>query len=162
MAFNWLNQVFNFVSGGVYASSPTPIGASSSGPLLCDANGRLIVCLNVPNGPVVNGPSQISWVDSAAYAGTGVIKASPGTLYQLVFQNDTVAASWVHIFDKASAPITNDVPKFILKPSTGVSASFVLPLGRAFTNGISWGLSSSGATFNAVGSPLGWFNAQFS
>lgn len=162
MAFTWLNQVFNFVSGGVYAAAPTPIGAGSSGPLLCDASGRLIVCLNVPNGPVVNGAGQMLWVDSSAYAGSGVIKASAGTLYQITGVNDTASAAWLQIFDSATAPAASAVPKFTYKLAVNEKYNLPFPMGRAFANGISWGLSSTGNLFTAQGTPLAWVNAQYS
>lgn len=162
MAFNWMTQLFNMVAGGQYTSAPTAIAGGSTGPLLVDANGRLVVTLNVPNGPVINGAGQMLWSDSSAYAGTGVIKASAATLYQLVFQNDTVAGSWVQFFDKASIPVLNDVPKFTLKASSTGSGAIVFPMGRPFLLGLSWGISSTGPTFTAAGSPLGWVNAQYS
>jgi hypothetical protein len=161
-AYAWIGQIFNFLAGAVFNTAPTPLQAGSGGPLLCDANGRLIVCLNVPNGPVVNSAGQMLWSDSNAYGGTGVIKAAPGTLFQLTLVNDTASAAWVQIFDKASAPAANDVPKFTRKLAVNASVDIVFPLGRPFATGISWGLSSTGPLFTAQGTPLAWVNAQYS
>ena len=162
MAFNWMNQLFNMVARGQFASAPSAIAAGSTGPLLVDANGRLVVTLNAPNGPVVNSAGQILWFDSTAYAGTGVIKAAAGTLYQLTLVNDTAAAAWIQIFDKSTSPIANDVPKFTRKLAVNGFVDISFPLGRPFAAGISWGVSSTGNIFTAAGTPLGWVNAQYS
>lgn len=161
-AYAWIGQIFNFLAGGAFNTAPTPLQSGSGGPLLCDQYGRLVVTTNVPNGPVVNSAGQMLWSDSSAYAGTGVIKGSACTLYQLVFQNDTVATSWVQLFDKASAPLGGDVPKYTFKAPTTGAGQIVFPNGRAFALGLSWGISSTGGTFTAAGSPLGWVNAQYS
>ena len=162
MTFNWMNQLFNMVAGGQYSSAPTAIAGGSTGPLLVDANGRLVVTLNVPNGPVINGAGQMLWNDSTAYAGTGIIKASAGTLYQITGVNDTASAAWLQIFDKATVPAANDVPKFTYKLAANEKYNLPFPMGRPFTNGIAWGLSSTGNLFTAQGTPLAWINAQYS
>lgn len=159
--YAWIGQIFNFLAGAVFQTAPTPLQAGSGGPLLCDANGRLIVTLNVPNGPVVNSAGQMFWSDSNAYAGTGVIKAAAGTLFQLTLVNDTASAAWIQIFDKSSVPVANEVPKFTRKLGVNGSVDVTFPLGRPFSNGIAWGLSSTGNLFTAQGTPLAWVNAQY-
>ena len=158
---SWLGQVFNLLAGGQYTSSPTPIVPGSSGPLLCDAQGRLIVCLNVPNGPVVNGAGQITWYSSAAFSITGVVKAAAGTLHQLLLQNDISGTVNLQIFDKATAPIAGDVPKISRRLTSGVSNDLAFPLGMPFLNGIAFGVSSTSNSFTAAASGA-WVNAQYS
>jgi hypothetical protein len=159
--YAWIGQIFNFLAGAVYQTAPTPLQPGSGGPLLCDANGRLIVTLNVPGGPIVANGSQIFWSDSTAYGGTGVIKAAPGTLFQITGVNDTASAAWLQIFDSATVPAASAVPKFTYKLATNEKFCVTFPLGRPFAAGITWGLSSTGNLFTAQGTPLAWVNAQY-
>ncbi len=88
-----------------------------------------------------------------------VVKGSAGTLFG--FQGYCDAAGFVQVHDKSSAPTSTNVPVIVIP--IAANAPFSLDLsrrGRAFTNGIAFGFSSTGPTYTDGGSHL-WVDAQY-
>lgn len=157
MALNWLSFVFRTICGGLYSPAPTPIADGSSGPMLIDAYGRAVLVAVPPNSPT----TPPAWLDSTAYGGSGVIKPSAGMLFEITGVNDSAAAYWIQLHDKATVPVLKDVPKCIYMLAPGEKFNLPFPGGRPFVNGIAWGLSSKGDSFAAAASPQAWVNAQY-
>jgi hypothetical protein len=89
-----------------------------------------------------------------------VSKASAGVLYG--FQGYCDAAGFVQVHDKASAPASTNVPVIVIPIASGAAFSLQLgTTGRAFSNGIAFGFSSTGPTYTDGGSHL-WVDAQYS
>lgn len=106
-------------------------------------------CLDVTGAAAAWGPATV-----AAAADTGVIKNSPGTLYSLLVTNVSTSAIYFQLFDATSAPVNGTVPRFvmIIPASSTLPFSFDRPRPVAFTTGISWASSSTGATKTATAS----------
>ncbi len=88
-----------------------------------------------------------------------VVKGSAGTLYG--FQGYCDTAGYVQVHDKSSAPTSTNVPVIVIPVAAGAPFSLQLgQSGRAFTNGIAFGFSSTGPTYTDGGSHL-WVDAQY-
>ncbi len=88
-----------------------------------------------------------------------VVKASAGTLWG--FQGYCDAAGYVQVHNKASAPTSSNVPVIVIPIAAGAPFSLALGnAGRAFSTGIAFGFSSTGATYTDGGSHL-WVDVQF-
>lgn len=89
-----------------------------------------------------------------------VVKASAGVLYG--FQGYVDATGFVQVHDKSSAPTSTNVPKIVIPVDSGKPFSWDGGMrGRAFSSGIAFGFSSTGATYTDGGSHL-WVDAQYS
>ena len=159
MAANWLGTVFNFLAGAQYSSNPTPIADGSTGPLLVDKYGRLVMVAVGPGSAVSSGAN--TWRDAGAYANSGVVKASAGTLYLLFGPSGSASKRWLQIFDLAAVPANGVAPIFEVPVSPGAVANLDLPRGRSFVNGICWaGSTTSGTLTVATDTPF-WINAEY-
>lgn len=88
-----------------------------------------------------------------------VVKNSAGTLYG--FQGYCDAAGFVQVHDKSSAPASTNVPVIVIPVVANTPFSLELGRrGRAFSNGIAFGFSSTGPTYTDGGSHL-WVDAQY-
>ncbi len=98
---------------------------------------------------------------SAAYATSLVIKASPGRLYQLVGYNSKTSAQFIQLHDAVSLPADTAIPKMIWIVPASQNFSLDLPLGgKAFLNGIVVTNSSTGPT-KTIGSADVWYSAEY-
>jgi hypothetical protein len=93
------------------------------------------------------GPNDPSQYDSgSALVGTAgvVIKASQGKLYKIAAVNNAATPYILMVFDKATAPVNNDVPIWRRRlPASGeIEVDFGL-FGIGGTAGLSWAISST-------------------
>lgn len=156
---SWLSQVFNFLAGGQYTTAPTPITPGSSGPLLCDQYGRLVVVQNgVGSAPGVGGNTWSNVVNPGASAS---VKTTAATLYHVIWSNEGAAKGWLMVFDRNTAPTTGAVPVLTFPVAAGVQASEEFPRGFPFANGIQWAVSSQPATYAALGGATFAVNTEY-
>ncbi len=85
---------------------------------------------------------------SATTAGV-LVKGSEGSLHAIIMSNTTVTASYLKVYDKATAPaVGTDTPVLtvLIPPNTAVAqVALMLPIGMPFTNGIAYGFTSAAA-----------------
>lgn len=131
-------------------------------PLLVDEYGRPWVRIAGDAMPA----SQVSVIPTAnpdeelsVFSGNGtaaVVKAQAGRLYSLTAA-DAETNSYIHIFNKAAAPIAGDVPLIVLgRVSTPGDASLhasYQPIGIPFSAGIAVGGSTTLSPFTPTGAP---------
>ena len=89
---------------------------------------------------------------AAVAAASGVIKASAGKLFNLVVYNDNAAARYLQLFNVASVPADTTVPNVAFGIPT--KTTLVIPLGslgRYYSTGISWCLSTTFGTKTLAG-----------
>lgn len=116
-------------------------------PVAVDAAGAVFVT-QVPNGNSAWSPTTYS----AHAAASGVIKASAGKLYHMVFDNDNAAARYVQFFNTTSVPADGTAPMFAIKLAAGDYMDFDFgEQGLYFSTGISWCLSTTFATKTLAG-----------
>lgn len=155
MAFAWMNQIFQFVGGIFYSTSPSPITAGSTGPMLGDQYGRSAVCLSTRGAPVNVGPTV--WNNTTSLANGGVIKNAPCNLLR-VFPTSTLGSTaYFQLFNKITAPALNDVPVFSFALLSTLP-SFQLDFSKTsfpFATGCAWGISTTAPTYTSAGN-VGW------
>lgn len=87
---------------------------------------------------------------------SGVVKAGAGRLYSISCHNISAVNTWyLQLFDKAIAAVVGDVPTkgtWIVPPGQTlfVEESFFTDKGCPFSNGITWGVSTSEFTFQIL------------
>ena len=92
-----------------------------------------------------------------AAAGTGVLSATPATLYKFFgHANDVMPGPprYLQLFDKAAVPVLGDAPRLPGIPVGPGPTAFSLgldPNGLRFLIGIAWGVSTTIDTFTAPG-----------
>lgn len=110
-------------------------------------------------------PSFWSKPAGAALEATRVIKPVGGTLFQVFGFNAGAAARYVQLHDVAGAgaiPV-NNLPELCLPVDSGKAFSFDLSVrGRAFANGIQFGISSDATKYVADGAALFRVDAEAS
>ena len=157
MAAAWLNQVFNFLAGAQYATSPSAITPGSSGPLLCDQYARLYT---VPFVPVAGTPHGTLWADSGALVTSLTVKSTPGNVLQLIGYN-AGAAGFIQVHNAVSLPTNGTAPVYTFPVPAGVAFSLDLSARpRSFATGIVVVLSSTGPTLTSVATSL-WANVEY-
>lgn len=97
----------------------------------------------------------------AANQDSTVVKASPGQVYSIAGFNTNSTPVYLKLYDKATGPLSTDTPAHtLLLPGNTNGAGMVLPLpvGMAFSNGISFritgGMADSDATAVASGAVI--------
>ena len=106
-------------------------------------------------------PKNISYYDSGAYEASAIVKATPGTVFNLKGYNSKNAAQFIQIQDSATLPADTAVPKIVLKVATIVDFSYDFgEIGRYFEKGIVVCCSSTLPT-KTIGSADCWFNVQY-
>lgn len=115
--------------------------------------------------PVVNQVYEPQLV-AVFYGATssGVIKSSPGQLYAIeaIVSEAENAFNYLQFFNRTTAPAAGNTPVYSFRMYTPAAATTGLPDrlildksffchgGKYFSTGISWGLSSTAATYTAV------------
>ena len=145
----WIGNIFNFLAGGQYTTSPAPITPGSSGPLLCDQYGRLVVLTSPVGAPVNTGTT---WVDPAI--GTPltyqrVVSATAKSLYLAFGMNEGTSDRWFMLFDSSALPSPGAQPTVAFKVPAGQPFSLEFTRPRAFLNGIAWNISSTAGTLTS-------------
>lgn len=135
MAFPF--DVLSWLIRGRYKASPTAVSDGGTPELLTDALGRLRVLIDSTSGTTpysVHAPTGL--------LSKGAIKASAGSLRQLVVTNTHSAAVWFVLFNKASQPSSPEeaaaLTKMFFKVPAEDSVSLELVGDLAFSTGIYW------------------------
>jgi hypothetical protein len=93
-----------------------------------------------------------AWDDSAALEIQSVSLAAPGTFFQAWVTNTDAALRYFQLHDVAAALVGAEVPAVVVSIPAGESKLVTLGRrGREFTTGITWGMSTTAATFTATG-----------
>lgn len=81
---------------------------------------------------------------SAATVNATTVKAAPGPLIGWLIVNTSASSRFIRFYDKASAPITTDVPvlRIPLPPGDGTNVSFALNT-LWFPHGISFNITGA-------------------
>lgn len=100
-------------------------------------------------------------VHSNAYENGRQIKAGPGLLFGFTVYSSNVAAQWIQLHDRQTAPGTGAIPAVTLTVATiaNLAVSYIFP-GRFFQTGIWIGNSTTGPTYTA-GAADCFFDAQY-
>ena len=82
-------------------------------------------------------------VTAAATTNATSVKASPGQLTSWVLTNTSVALKVFRFYNKASAPVVGtDVPFFVVALPPNTVSEFASPLGRNFSLGIAYAITT--------------------
>lgn len=116
--------------------------------------------LQIPHHIVESLPLESLWVSyrNAGTLSTEVIKSTPGYLHSLaVYNKDPFSLYFWQLFDLTVAPTTGTAPieSYAIAPQTMLvlDSDFFGPRGRPLSSGITWGFSSTEATYAAA--PVG-------
>jgi hypothetical protein len=112
-----------------------------------------------------------SFYQTIAYATSGDIKATPGTLIQVWgFNSDSTNMAWFQLFDEIGPPPANGTVPLISIPVAANNGQFSLALNQSDfgqagvvpfdTNGIEWAVSSTGPTLTLHTTPF-WVQAIY-
>jgi hypothetical protein len=159
MAAAWLTNVFNFLAGGQYNASLTPVSSGQSQPLDADAYGRL---RTIPGQPVAGVDYGTSWMDSSALVNSMVVKVGAGNVLQVIGFNDSGSNVYLQLFNATSLPGNGTAPRYSFK--IAANANFSLDLtarARPFATGIVLAGSTTPATLTVTASPALWMNAEY-
>jgi hypothetical protein len=87
------------------------------------------------------------WADYVAAATSGVIKASPGRLYVVMFQSRSSSERFIQFYNSTTVPVDTTVPVItVAVPAGGVCSIDLNAFGRYFSTGIAWAVSTTMAT----------------
>lgn len=85
--------------------------------------------------------------NGGALAASAVVKATPGTVYTVVFTNTNVAARWLQLYNATAVPADTAVPFISIPVAAGASVTLDFGLyGLPFSTGICVANSSTAAT----------------
>lgn len=134
--------------------------------LLVDDAGRMWSRLHSGTNPIsptnplpvdiIGDISNPVWVDPEALKETAVAVAVPTKLLGLFVTNTVATPYFVHIFDSITPLVGAEVPDVI--GHLPASGSYSLAFPRVMAVGITWGISTTPATYTAVGSDDFWTN----
>jgi hypothetical protein len=136
-------------AAGVRQDANTPVTVDGDPhPLLVDSVGRLKV-----TAPIATGSSYTRVTTASTNAAS--IKASPGNLFSLSLSNPTATATFVKLYDKASAPtVGTDVPVVTVPVAASSCVALTLgSIGKLFATGIAIAVTAAAVatdTANAV------------
>lgn len=103
----------------------------------------------VSSGPTASGGLSMNTLTSAATTNATVVKASAGQLYDIYLSNINAAPAYVKFYNKATTPTCNSdtiVQKFIIPGNaTGAGAIVSSAMGKAFSSGISYCITTGAA-----------------
>lgn len=146
--------------GAAFGSDVSGNGLTSLGTLIAgeDLTSGVNV-LGTQNKPVVSAtysPQGFIAILSSSVAIS--VKATPGNLFSVSATNINAAIRYLQVFNKASAPATNDVPVFEWPIPIGSTTIQTTTQGRDFfgqggyyfTAGIAVGISTSGTNYQAA------------
>lgn len=160
-------------TGGIYNATPPTFTDGQRGDTQIDASGntKLTLATLLAGEDLTNNVlgTQHKPVASSTYSpGSFVallsssiaisVKATPGNLLSVSATNINAAVRYLQIFNKASAPATNDVPIFCFPIPIGSTTIQMTNIGRDFfgaggyyfSTGIAIGISTSGTNYQAA------------
>lgn len=103
---------------------------------------------------------NMSTDSSAAAEASAIVKASAGTLYQLVGYNAKTSAQFIQLHDSSTVPADTSVPALVFKVAASTAFDLTLPKGFPLTAGIVVCNSSTYAT-KTMGSADCFFTAIY-
>lgn len=147
-----LTGYLNTIPTALYRAVPVPRTNTNGGPLEADINGNLRVTEQAPPAydypgdavamthekPAASAQFNAIPYDIIAKATAGVVKAAPGNLYRLYVTNDNAAAQAYALVNKATAPVTTDVPVMYFMVPAKTTMLLEFKFGKRFTTGIAW------------------------
>jgi hypothetical protein len=90
------------------------------------------------------GDQQLTRILAAASTNATSVKASAGTVEEIVLFNTTAAAIYVKIYDKASAPtVGTDTPAMTLQVPANGQAIVPAGLAKPFLNGVAFAITGA-------------------
>lgn len=149
---SWVDQVFKWLGYGQYNSTPPVLTEGQVGPFQTDVNGNLKVNLAV--GTVTAGEAAAASVaQTTAPASSGIVKASAGSLVEIVGWNESPDDRYLILRQAATVPAdataTTTTAFRIIKVAGGAAFSYSPPRPLVFSTGIVWVCSSTRATVTA-------------
>lgn len=125
------------------ASIDTKLTGVSTAALQTAGNALLQTIAGNTGGAKATGlPSRVV-VASAVGATPTVVKNGPGVLYHLGIGNISSSVVYVSIYNKATAPVTNDIPVEIHPIPANSYISIDYPLGGQYTTGVALTITSN-------------------
>lgn len=110
--------------------------------------------------PVTTETSPNSQDISTALEASAVVKASPGTLYELLVTNTNAGSQFIQIHNTTSVPSDTAVPLDVFYVGANQTVSYQPAGGLSCDTGISVCNSSTAAT-KTVGASDCWFSARY-
>jgi hypothetical protein len=108
-------------------------------------------------------PLSLSRDSTAALAETKVVKAAAGRLYQLqVTRSSPGNLFYLQLHDLAAAPAPAAVPVYSVPLPGSGAAGWQWDQGSVFSTGIVWVVSTTIATYTAVGASIAFGTAEYS
>jgi hypothetical protein len=108
--------------------------------------------VQVSNLPLQYATSEDFGTDAAKLVRTGV-----GQVCSICGHNFSATTRYLQLHDKATQPMTGDVPKLFFPVTAGsswlIGTDFFGVLGRRFSNGIAWAWSTTPRSFSPVATP---------
>ena len=82
--------------------------------------------------------------NTGAAAASGVVKATPGTVYSVVVSNANAAARFIQFYNTTSVPADTAVPFLTIQvPAISSKEVELGPYGISFSTGICWATSTT-------------------
>lgn len=131
------------------------------GPGAEDNINDVLYMLNMPLGNAVGATNSNDAVAAASAANSGVVKAGPGRLYQVIYYNDNAALRYFQLFNTTTLPADTAVPLWSIGVAT--KGTLILPLGpfgKFFPIGICACHSTTYGT-KTIGGADGDFHLEF-
>lgn len=101
-------------------------------------------------------------LDTQGLATSGVIKAFPGTIFEIIGTNNSGSTRYFQLFDSATVPADTALPTVApIAIPAGLSFSIKFGAGVVFTSGIAWCSSTTLATKTVTGVADVWITATF-
>jgi hypothetical protein len=155
----WLQSTINFLAGGQYNASLTPVTSGQVAPVDMDAYGRLRV---IPGQPVSGVDYGTLWADGTALVNSLVVKNSVGSLVQVVGFNDSASTLYLHAFNASALPSNGTAPRWSFRIASGTNFALDLTMRpRPFATGIVLAGSSTPATLTVTTTPALWLSAEY-
>lgn len=135
MAFPF--DVLSWLIRGRYRASPTAVSDGGTPEMAMDALGRLRVIVDS-----MSGSTPYSIYTPTGLLSKGAIKASAGSLRQLIVTNTDSVVAWIFVFNKATQPSSPEeavsLTKLVFKVPASDTVSLPLVGDMAFSTGIYW------------------------
>lgn len=122
-------------------------------PLLTNATGALVTTTTGSSG-------SITRANSSALEASRVIKASAGTLWDVIVYNDKGSTQYIQLFDSATVPADATAPIMTFPIATKSTVGISFQEGMPFATGIAISNSSTAAT-KTIGSADCYFTANY-